>query len=1046
MASNAGWQTSAGSAEHARGGGHDEHADGWQSEPHTDLTSSPPLQPSMDTLLSEPMDQHAVESLLRRLVDRVEETERRYGQALDALHSRLDQLSQTTDAARSRSGPETADTFDRLHAQVSDLAKRLETEPSAHKPAKTYLDDFERLGRALSDGLNGDSGVASPTARGAEPAPASAHAPFGGPAPSPFAQSIRQTRRPNHLAPELAPPLEWDVTPTAAPADFDNRLTEMANRLEQSIGAAMPSSTIEALNARLEEVGHQIALSLEAAPGKDALEQVERQIADMGRQLNRAEEQLGRLGGVEERLLQLLARLEEKDAPQKPAEIDAAQLQEIAAKAAVEAARLVADDSQKTTDRLEAMQRELNAVGTTSRQADDRLNSTLQSVHDSLKQLVHQVERPAARATQPNPFTPKTERKRPMAEGATPAARGPAPSPAPEPAPQAQQAQMEAPQAYSETPQAYPKTPEPRVPDPRAGAEAAEARVKETLRERLDAPAAKPKPRNLLAAFERARAPHVEAAAPEPDAHSDENADTDLNAELGADMDGAGAAGMSGASEDMVAAARRAAEAAAAKTAALAESRVGRPARREPRVQVRADDQGVSRRRPYLIVFAAILLTISALLLYGRLGSRGADETGTIPQSGAALPDGEASGPAAATETTPAAPAVIPPREQSGTFGIVPSPEIAPIPGLPPVHDRVGQKDPGITDIPKSPSRAAPENGITPAPQLASLKSDDGSSLPSDVVFSVEEPASATEVAMAEKLTTTSAKGPMPPEAIGSKSLRQAAASGNPVAQYTVGLRYIDGRGVMADPKTGSEWMERAARSGLAPAQYRLGTMYERGVGVPVNMDTARSWYLAAAERGNVKAMHNLAVSVSGGAGAAPNYALASKWYGQAALRGLADSQFNLAILAEHGLGQTKDLAAAYKWYVLAAKQGDTEAQKRRDIVSAQLSPKTIVTIDGTLATWKPKARSPEANTVTEPASWDNETASSTGAEAPQASTLVSRAQTLLNKLGYDVGVPDGLAGEKTRAGVKRFQERNGLAQTGKITVMLVSQLEALAS
>jgi len=222
--------------------------------------------------------------------------------------------------------------------------------------------------------------------------------------------------------------------------------------------------------------------------------------------------------------------------------------------------------------------------------------------------------------------------------------------------------------------------------------------------------------------------------------------------------------------------------------------------------------------------------------------------------------------------------------------------------------------------------------------------------------------------------------------------------------------------------------------------------MYERGVGVTANIDTARSWYLAAAERGNIKAMHNLAVSVSGGGGSTPNYALASKWFGEAALRGFADSQFNLGILAEHGLGRTKDLADAYKWYVLAANQGDTEAQKRRDLIAAKLSAATIVAVDGKVANWKPKAISPEANTVTEPESWGGKTAAAAPTKRPQGSTLVNRAQTLLNKLGYDVGVPDGLSGEKTRAGVKRFQERNGLAETGEITVPLVAQLEALAS
>ena len=98
----------------------------------------------------QPMDQRTVESLLRRLVERVEESERRYGEALDELHARLDQLSQTTEAARETSVPEDADTFDRLHSQVSKLARRLEQDTS------NPLDDFERLGKALSGGLRHD--------------------------------------------------------------------------------------------------------------------------------------------------------------------------------------------------------------------------------------------------------------------------------------------------------------------------------------------------------------------------------------------------------------------------------------------------------------------------------------------------------------------------------------------------------------------------------------------------------------------------------------------------------------------------------------------------------------------------------------------------------------------------------------------------------------------------------------------------------------------------------------------------------------------------
>ena len=59
---------------------------------------------------------------------------------------------------------------------------------------------------------------------------------------------------------------------------------------------------------------------------------------------------------------------------------------------------------------------------------------------------------------------------------------------------------------------------------------------------------------------------------------------------------------------------------------------------------------------------------------------------------------------------------------------------------------------------------------------------------------------------------------------------------------------------------------------------------------------------------------------------------------------------------------------------------------------------------------------------------------------------LVSRAQSLLNKLGYDAGAPDGLMGAKTRDAIKSFEHKNGLQETGQVTIPLVAKLERLTS
>ncbi len=43
------------------------------------------------------------------------------------------------------------------------------------------------------------------------------------------------------------------------------------------------------------------------------------------------------------------------------------------------------------------------------------------------------------------------------------------------------------------------------------------------------------------------------------------------------------------------------------------------------------------------------------------------------------------------------------------------------------------------------------------------------------------------------------------------------------------------------------------------------------------------------------------------------------------------------------------------------------------------------------------------------------------------------QAQQRLNQLGYNVGTPDGAAGPRTAAGLRAFQQDNGLAVTGRL-------------
>jgi localization factor PodJL len=920
------------------------------------------------------MDQQSIESLLRRLVERVEESERRYSEALDELHARLDQLSQTTDAARVAAYPEDTETFDRLHDQVSDLARRLERE------ATTPLDDFERLGRALAGEL--DYGAGFPGASSPADMLGGTAFPFSQPAGVPFAESAPfnfPLPEPDFSAPPLTPPPSED-------RDLDKRLVEMAHRLEHSISTALPATALEALNARLDEIGTQIAHALEEAPKAVSLEPVERQISAMAHQLGRAEAQLAKIGEIEAALHRLIERVDASPA----------RLEEIARKAASEAARLVADETKlslATAERLEAMHRDLMTMNEQTRASDDRLTTTIEAVHDSLKQLVQQVERSAAQAPAPKPRVPFAERMRDLAPLPGTAGQRPAAEMRPEMGERPKTGEGEA----------GPATPRNRLAA--AIADLEDAEIAPSFGRKPAEPEEKPFDLDKQA-LRRASAKKEDADYATPD--------------------------------DLVAAARRAAQAAALRAEERASS--GTRVRRVPaESEALANAELPSRRkRSFLIIFAAVLLAISALLLYGRLRSK--------PELEVAPPAAEQSTPAPSGSSEAQPPASG--AEQSPPAGVAPGPETPPAPNSSEVQggweiipaDKAAA-DPGenrnFTDVAKSSYRPAAADTM-PQAQPASLQVTDGPALPPGVVLSVEGPTLGGQGAPAVP-STLPASLPLPPADLGPLPLRQAAAEGDARAQYVIALRYAQGQGTPQNLTEAGRWLERAASAGLAPAQYRLGAMYERGQGVAKDLGRARSWYQAAADKGNVKAMHNLAVNASGREGGTADYALAAKWYAEAASYGLADSQFNLGILAEHGLGIPKDLPAAYKWFALAAKGGDAEAAKRKEEIKRELDPASLAEAERAVGTWTAKEASPEANDVIELEDWAD-------VSAATSTALVSRAQALLNKLGYEVGTPDGLMGARTREAIKTFERKNGLEETGQVTIPLITKLERLTS
>lgn len=202
----------------------------------------------------------------------------------------------------------------------------------------------------------------------------------------------------------------------------------------------------------------------------------------------------------------------------------------------------------------------------------------------------------------------------------------------------------------------------------------------------------------------------------------------------------------------------------------------------------------------------------------------------------------------------------------------------------------------------------------------------------------------------------------MPPATVGPYSLRLAAAKGDPSAEFEVGSRFSQGKGMEQDFKQAAKWYGRSASRGFAQSQYRLGTLFERGLGVKKDRQRAMVWYKRAAGKGNIKAMHNLAVMNTNPETGSPDYMAAAQWFEKASERGLSDSQFNLAVLYEFGLGVKKDINTAYRWLVLSARSGDGEAVSRRTAVGAKLAEEDRLAIEQRTRNWRPVATDPLAN------------------------------------------------------------------------------------
>jgi len=185
------------------------------------------------------------------------------------------------------------------------------------------------------------------------------------------------------------------------------------------------------------------------------------------------------------------------------------------------------------------------------------------------------------------------------------------------------------------------------------------------------------------------------------------------------------------------------------------------------------------------------------------------------------------------------------------------------------------------------------------------------------------QPAFVEPVASAPQPEAVERRAETTPAPLNSAELTWAAEaeSGDPRAQYRLGMAYYKGTGVERDPALALKWIHRAAETGYPEAQYALGAMHHAG------------------------------------RGALQSFPLALKWFEQAAQRNHAEAQYSLGAMYRNGQGVPVDKSKAYIWFNLAAAQGHERAGEARDNLLPALTPEQVLAAQKAAQEWRPVAK-----------------------------------------------------------------------------------------
>ena len=172
-----------------------------------------------------------------------------------------------------------------------------------------------------------------------------------------------------------------------------------------------------------------------------------------------------------------------------------------------------------------------------------------------------------------------------------------------------------------------------------------------------------------------------------------------------------------------------------------------------------------------------------------------------------------------------------------------------------------------------------------------------------------------------------------------SKELEKTAKQGDAIAQYEVGICYLEGKGVAQDYKKAAQWLvksmnqgnedarakfhsfwskelEKTAKQGDAIAQYEVGICYLEGKGTAQNYPKAAQWLVKSMNQGNEDAR-------------AKFYSFWSKELENMGIIGDTEAQYRLGLAYLNGAGVAVDKEAAAEWLYKAKNNGHKEARDK---------------------------------------------------------------------------------------------------------------------